>query len=650
MPKNGEDNFDKFLKLPDADKMNEERVVVVKHKDCPDENIPVKEKTAYQQIWNEVDKIENKVDGKITSDDTNTPKGDATNNDNNMSREMKIAGEIYKWVTENIEYDFESIKEDENGRKPFRKPQDALFVYQQRTGVCAGKADLTALMMRMAGIPSAYIISTDNNEGSRHAYNAIYLEENNDNRKGWTLLDSTWGSSKSDRKLRESEEQEKLYRIEGLQKIEDVLFAGNFTKLNFEILNALKGINKSKLDRHEEYAKEITKFCESLFEKYEPIVEKAKTDVEKAKTDVEPRKTLEETISEMSKEINLKISDLNAQFTDIVTFKGFNIYLRDYDSFVKGNNISAIFVEAETQLDFSEAEKIVNKDIELSKEIAKLANLKEFFPSFYDTKQDFKSANESVIKKTSHRIRCVDNCGSENDTDSKCYANYVYEHGFKINGANYTLGGVEGNSYVRLIGDLDKPAVDVKIPSDIANLRIKFKVSLNVKSIDLEGDTTVDLSEALNLQSINTDRSNKYIAKEVTLCDKKTDEIICIFKSSGKTTSGIDYTIVRSKDGNNVDKIFLGSPCGEDLAEIKIPEFLKQFKFPISIFPNIRSLILESDEIVDLSGAFKLKSIDITKSKRYEKRNNKLFDTVLNKEVEIPFSSKNVNIVDNRAK
>ncbi len=630
LPKKGEDNFDKFLKLPDIDKMNEERLAVVKHKDRPDENIPVKEKTAYQQLWNEVDKIENKVDGKITSDGTDTPNGDATNNDDNMSRQMKIAGEIYKWVAENIEYDFESIDEDENGKTPFRKPQDALFVYQQRTGVCAGKADLTALMMRMAKIPSIYIGSTVNEKGNCHAYNAIYLEENNDNRKGWTLLDSTWGSVKSDKTLRESDEKSRLNEIKNTINVEDVLFSNNFTELNVEIFNELKPANKSKLDRHDEYAKKITEICESLFKEYEPIVEKVKTD----------KKTLEETISEMAKKINLKISELNTQFTDIVTFKIFNIYLTDYDSFVEEHNIWAIQVKAEKQLSFAEAEEIVNRARELQKELL----LKDHFPSFYDMKLDFKSANESIIKKTVHKVEYINNCCSDDYTYSKCYDGYYCEHDFKINGVKYKLDGKEGNSYIKLSGNNSKPAVDVKIPSDIANLGMTFKVGFDIESIDLEGDTIVDLSGAYDLKNVNTENSNKYTAKEAILCDKQTDEVICIFKPSGKTKNGIDYTI--SLDNGSGSKIWFGAFGGEEIADVKIPEFLKQFKVPITICSNITSLILESDEIVDLSCVFGLKSIDVTKSKRYEKRNDKLFDTVLNEEVKL---CEGVKIIDNRS-
>lgn len=195
LPKREKENFDKFLQLPDIDNMDENRVSKVKHTDGGEEKISVPGKTVYQQIWNEVDRIENKVDGKTTSKD-DTPKGDDPINNDNMSRDMKIAGEIYKWVAENIEYDNESVEKDENGQESFRKPQDALFVYKQKMGVCEGKANLTALMMKMAKIPSAIIGSIDDKDSEGHAYNAIYLkDDNNSNRTGWTLIDSSEGGN-----------------------------------------------------------------------------------------------------------------------------------------------------------------------------------------------------------------------------------------------------------------------------------------------------------------------------------------------------------------------------------------------------------------------------------------------------------------------
>ena len=109
----------------------------------------------------------------------------------------RVAKAIYRWVAKNISYDEESVlhkKDSEGWPLPLRKPQDALFVYSQNTGVCEGYSRLLSLMMRMAGIPCAYLVSILNEEyGCPHAYNAIYLPSETERIGGWVLVDSTWG-------------------------------------------------------------------------------------------------------------------------------------------------------------------------------------------------------------------------------------------------------------------------------------------------------------------------------------------------------------------------------------------------------------------------------------------------------------------------
>ncbi len=201
LPKKGEENFDEFLKLPDINKLKENREDPVKHKDGSIENVKINEKNIYDQINGKVKKLTKNVDDS-------TPKSGMTEDEiedgiengkisqyYKLPRNWRIADEIYRWVASNIEYDYESIEKDENGKESFRKPQDAVFVFaydKKGKGVCEGKANLVNLMMRMAGIPSLLVTSIEDSDGESHAYNAIYLEEdNNPNRTGWTLLDST---------------------------------------------------------------------------------------------------------------------------------------------------------------------------------------------------------------------------------------------------------------------------------------------------------------------------------------------------------------------------------------------------------------------------------------------------------------------------
>ena len=202
LPKKGEANFDDFLEIISRDSLKTNRLNNIKHKNGKIEKVYINDKSIY-------DKIKNKVNKLIKNVDDSTPKSGMTEDEiedgiedgkiskyYKLPRNWRIANEIYRWVTENIKYDYESIEKDDNGEESFWKPQDALFVYKELTGVCSGKANLLNLMMKMAGIPSLLVTSIEDSNGDSHAYNAVYLEDsNNANRTGWTLLDSTNGDT-----------------------------------------------------------------------------------------------------------------------------------------------------------------------------------------------------------------------------------------------------------------------------------------------------------------------------------------------------------------------------------------------------------------------------------------------------------------------
>ncbi len=201
LPKKGQNHFNDFLNIMSRDSLKTDRLDNVKHKNGKIEKVHINEKNIYNQIYNIVEKL-------IENVDDSTPKSGMTEDEiedgiekgkisqyYKLPRNWRIANEIYRWVASNIEYDYESIEKDEKGDEPFRKPQDAVFVFaydKKGKGVCSGKANLVNLMMRMAGISSAIVVSIDDDNGDSHAYNAVYLEDNkNANRNGWTLLDST---------------------------------------------------------------------------------------------------------------------------------------------------------------------------------------------------------------------------------------------------------------------------------------------------------------------------------------------------------------------------------------------------------------------------------------------------------------------------
>ena len=197
---------DEFLKaakkLPNKEELKEARgqkvfqsngtsklLEQIVHSDGSEEYVDINEKAIYQNILDLV--------FKITKE---------------LQTDMEKADAIYRWVAENIDYDFESFDatkqycDKSNKTLAERKPQDAYFVFAKKTGVCEGYARLLHLMMRMAGIPCMYVGSICGpTQKYGHAFNAVYMEDEGENRKGWTLLDSCWaapGGSDGDAKIK----------------------------------------------------------------------------------------------------------------------------------------------------------------------------------------------------------------------------------------------------------------------------------------------------------------------------------------------------------------------------------------------------------------------------------------------------------------
>ncbi len=636
LPKEGEENFNEFLKLPDIKKLDEKREKNVKHKDGTIENVKINEEEVYGKIEKEI------LDENIRKEYESLPE------------KMKIARAIYEWVANNIEYDYESY---ENVKKYYTdsmaydesatKPQDAFFVYEKKTGMCAGKADLTALMMKIAEIPSAYVVSIKGKDGMDHAFNAIYLGSSTDDRKGWVLLDPTWGAPNSDCDLRKIDENaiKEMINSKG-----ECVFGPkrdgtgtDYENLSCDFLAFVRDLylEETKQDRQYAYKEAVKKLFNMLLKKRSNKLE------EKNKV------FLQKNLDNINLDINSELNKLNQSFKDTVVIKKFNIYIDDCDD--NGNDRDrreCLFCDAETSLNMTEAARVLQRQRQgqgLLKEIIikrKIEQLKEYFPAAYNIKLNFKSSNEEIIKHDVHTIKTIDCYGNKN----KAYGDY-YKHEFKIDGAKYELDGTEGSAYIKLSGKDGQPATDVKIPFDITKLGMIFNVGSGIESLNLQGDEILDLSGASMLKKINAEKSNKYINKYIAkagiLFDKNTNEVKSVFNQKGKTEEGLDYQINMTDNSSEIDSISLASLGGEKYKDVRIPECLTQCNVPIEICEGIESLILEGDEVVNLHYAFELESIDITNSTRYEKRDGKIFDKKLNKELELR-ENKKVAIINNK--
>ena len=89
---------------------------------------------------------------------------------------------IYEWIFKNVTYDEKGQFQGGN--------RDAIGVFHSKRAICFGYANLTSLMMRFADIPCLTATSHD----GLHSWNVVYLNDEKNNRQGYTIFDSCWAS------------------------------------------------------------------------------------------------------------------------------------------------------------------------------------------------------------------------------------------------------------------------------------------------------------------------------------------------------------------------------------------------------------------------------------------------------------------------
>lgn len=208
----GEENFcidwienlptnDEFLnevkRLPQIDELNEFRKIPTGRRNKSNEIKYINDKKCYESIKKTVEKLKSKVKKRTAPAkalETDMGKGKKYSKYSDVPEKIRLAKAIYRWVAKNIHfssggfsmYDYQTSLD----------PQDAFFVFATRRAVCEGFSRLTQLMMNMADIPCVYLGSImGRGENCGHAFNAVYLEDGSKQRRGWTLIDTTWGAS-----------------------------------------------------------------------------------------------------------------------------------------------------------------------------------------------------------------------------------------------------------------------------------------------------------------------------------------------------------------------------------------------------------------------------------------------------------------------
>lgn len=115
--------------------------------------------------------------------------------------QSEAAHNLLEWVEQNIFYDqdtFEGSAQRQNDspeklipnliedlKDKKSRPQDALSVLENRTGICSGQANLSVALLVALGIPAKYI-SGQSSQGL-HAWIKLFL------RGRWHYADPTWG-------------------------------------------------------------------------------------------------------------------------------------------------------------------------------------------------------------------------------------------------------------------------------------------------------------------------------------------------------------------------------------------------------------------------------------------------------------------------
>ena len=208
----GEENFcidwlenlptsDEFLNevkhLPQIDQLSECRKISNGFKNKQNGEKYINDKKCYAAIKETVEKLKSKVKKRTApagQSETDMGKGKKYSKYSDMPEKMRLAKAIYRWVAKNIHF-------SQGGFSMYNyqtslAPQDAFFVFATRRAVCEGYSRLTQLMMNMADIPCVYLGSImGRGENCGHAFNAVYLDDGITQRRGWTLIDTTWGAS-----------------------------------------------------------------------------------------------------------------------------------------------------------------------------------------------------------------------------------------------------------------------------------------------------------------------------------------------------------------------------------------------------------------------------------------------------------------------
>ena len=294
------------------------------------------------------------------------------------------------------------------------------------------------------------------------------------------------------------------------------------TMMGEELGAELLGIHEANLqDKVREYGDELQKtYIDVLF-----------SQLDRAK----------ENIEDVNEELNKKLEELNENYSDITTIKKINLSTEksSYGVYIMGA-FDTELDEQDLKARFEQYYRAINSDA------AKKFGFAEYFPAFYKTDQSFEEANKNIVVHTFHKISTFEDGSAETRKINQIYLPNLCHEGkasitiegvkeaiisdsmIKFDDQEYNTFGLE----IDAIRYTENLIVEGNIKTDIVYVtnalikdNVKIKIGYGVKNLTIEGDATVDFSEAYDLKEIDTTKSKKYHAENGILYHTVDDQI-----------------------------------------------------------------------------------------------------------------------------
>ena len=656
---------DEFLsqmrKLPTEEYFNQSRHQKIFHSDGSEDFVDLDEKEIYEKIKKTVEGLTKELETQESAEEMldfayNLEGEDdkekiQTENSNDLPANMQKADAIYRWVAKNIHYDFESADCEKTLAE--RKPQDAYFVFSQKTGVCVGYARLLNLMMRMAQIPCMYVRSINGpTENCGHAFNAVYLEGQNQDRKGWTLLDSCWASpdgSDGDAEIKKHLGGEDFFRKHNMENV--LAEKNNYTDELFDEFKIpekyINGIEKPSQEFVDDLNKKIPDILKKLNEKYKDsphfetfeffvyewgslgfkyetnlTMEQAKQAKDKLK-EIGKRQKLEGTLNCLTGKSKLNcgvMPSVDSEKNDFRTMMGeelsaelLTIHAKNLQDKVweYGDELQKTYIDVLfSQLDRAK-ENIEDVNEELNK---KLGELNENYSDITPIKKINLSAEKSSYDVV-YIMGAFDTELDEQDLKAR------FEQYYKANDPDAAKKESGFAEYF--------PAFYKKDQSfEEANERIVAHTFHKISEFE-DFKPTDSFSMETYERKINTPNlvgNEGKAAIDIYWTPREIKEVI-VYDSTIKiddqeySTFGLEIVNIQ-----NIENLIVEGNIKTDIVSVK--NALIKDNVKIKIIYDVENLTIEGDATIDFSTAWRLKEIDTTKSRKYHAENGILYHTV----------------------